>query len=67
MTLKKYSGKAICPLCQGTNVRMLRKGNKGTHVMQCMDCEQIFEGHKLKHVDRRGSGERDDDDPRSQR
>ncbi len=56
MTIKKFSGKGVCPYCKSTNVRMVRKGPKGHRIMQCADCEEMFEFLKPK-----SSGRRDGD------
>ncbi|MCB2230956.1 hypothetical protein KQH82_09605 [bacterium] len=53
MTIKKFTGKGVCPFCKSTNVRMIRKGSKGNRVMQCADCEEQFEFQKPKDSDRR--------------
>jgi transposase-like protein len=60
MTIKKFSGKGVCPYCKSTNVRMVRKGSKGNRIMQCADCEEMFEFQKLKPSGRR-DGEHESD------
>ena len=59
MTIKRPTGKAICPACRSSNVRTVRRSNKGTRLMVCLECDHTFESQKTKSRGKRehvGSG-----------